>query len=164
MKLKSISLPWVFLTACVVILASWAISLRNDISLGWRGYVCSLSDGLVRCWEWDNVEANLHLSHRKTTPYNYGFAAPRGYIRFPGGSHAVQWFVVPLWIIFVPSAFIAFLLFHRSNRFPKNCCSTCGYNLTGNVSGVCSECGTPAGDRKSQTEDMSSATIEDSAE
>ena len=28
-------------------------------------------------------------------------------------------------------------------RFPAGHCFTCGYNLTGNVSGICPECGTP---------------------
>jgi len=26
--------------------------------------------------------------------------------------------------------------------YPSSCCQFCGYNLTGNVSGICSECGT----------------------
>jgi rubrerythrin len=28
------------------------------------------------------------------------------------------------------------------------CCPSCGYNLTGNESGICPECGTPARDKK----------------
>ena len=28
-------------------------------------------------------------------------------------------------------------------KLRPECCLTCGYNLTGNVSGVCPECGTP---------------------
>ncbi len=27
-------------------------------------------------------------------------------------------------------------------RFSRECCQACGYNLTGNVSGICPECGT----------------------
>ena len=50
---------------------------------------------------------------------------------------------VPLWIpflaIMVPSL-IAWW-FSRS-RFPPGFCQQCGYNLTGNTSGICSECGT----------------------
>ena len=30
-----------------------------------------------------------------------------------------------------------------SNKPPPGHCTICGYNLTGNVSGICSECGTP---------------------
>jgi predicted Zn-ribbon and HTH transcriptional regulator len=33
----------------------------------------------------------------------------------------------------------------RRYRLTHGLCLTCGYNLTGNVSGRCPECGTPAG-------------------
>jgi hypothetical protein len=37
----------------------------------------------------------------------------------------------------------AITLVHRNPReLPSHICSTCGYDLTGNVSGVCPECGT----------------------
>jgi len=31
----------------------------------------------------------------------------------------------------------------RRRRAPPDACRKCGYNLTGNVSGICPECGTP---------------------
>lgn len=48
---------------------------------------------------------------------------------------------VPLW---APAAVfvLAFGLLHRLDRRPKpGHCGSCGYNLTGNLSGVCPECG-----------------------
>ena len=33
--------------------------------------------------------------------------------------------------------------FQLRRPFPAGCCHRCGYNLTGNVSGICPECGTP---------------------
>lgn len=33
----------------------------------------------------------------------------------------------------------------RARRRRRGCCLKCGYNLTGNVSGVCPECGAPVG-------------------
>jgi len=33
-------------------------------------------------------------------------------------------------------------------QYPVGCCRICGYNLTGNVSGRCPECGTATGDTK----------------
>jgi hypothetical protein len=36
----------------------------------------------------------------------------------------------------------------RMGRYPIGHCQTCGYNLTGNVSGACPECGTAVGDAR----------------
>ncbi len=46
---------------------------------------------------------------------------------------------VPILIIGVPTAF---LWLRDRRRIPPGHCSYCGYNLTGNVSGMCPECGT----------------------
>jgi hypothetical protein len=71
-------------------------------------------------------------------------------------THAVQWMPrvsrsvsgltisLPLWLplllIVVPTA----LVFWRDcRRIPPHCCQSCGYNLTGNISGTCPECGRP---------------------
>ena len=51
---------------------------------------------------------------------------------------------LPLWIPFVLVAVpTAFLWWRDRHRIPPGRCQKCGYNLTGNVSGVCPECGTP---------------------
>jgi len=43
-------------------------------------------------------------------------------------------------------------LVRRRQRPSLERCVKCGYNLRGNVSGVCSECGTPINVSKSETE------------
>jgi len=40
---------------------------------------------------------------------------------------------------------------HRYGQVPKDKCLSCGYNLTGNVSGVCPECGAPLHDEQRET-------------
>ena len=53
------------------------------------------------------------------------------------------WYVgVPMWILLGIVAGTTAFLWHRDRlAFPRGHCATCGYNLTGNVSGVCPECG-----------------------
>ncbi|MFH1746133.1 MAG: glycosyltransferase family 39 protein [Planctomycetota bacterium] len=49
---------------------------------------------------------------------------------------------LPLWPFVALPALLAIWLWRRDRRrFPANHCQCCGYNLTGNQSGVCPECG-----------------------
>lgn len=66
-------------------------------------------------------------------------------IAAPGNILAVHYTGLPLWI---PLALLLILEIGilrepwlRYSRRRRNCCVHCGYNLTGNVSGICSECG-----------------------
>ena len=61
-----------------------------------------------------------------------------------GGAGGLRGFVCPLWLVFLCTALPPTMLWllRPRVRFPTGHCQTCGYNLTGNVSGVCPECGT----------------------
>ncbi len=59
-----------------------------------------------------------------------------------------NWWVIgrgPVWPLAVGLAILptARLIARRINRPRAGCCRRCGYDLTGNTSGVCPECGTP---------------------
>ena len=58
-----------------------------------------------------------------------------------GFSRAYTAVRVPLWIPLATLAAVTWWLGWRRRRFPAGHCQTCGYNLTGNVSGRCPECG-----------------------
>ena len=49
--------------------------------------------------------------------------------------------VIPFWFAFALAATAFVLLWRRARRLPPGHCRGCGYNLTGNVSGRCPECG-----------------------
>ena len=54
---------------------------------------------------------------------------------------------VPAWMVTLVVAIPTFVLFRFDRRrIPPDHCHKCGYNLTGNVSGRCPECGTPVKD------------------
>lgn len=48
---------------------------------------------------------------------------------------------LPLWIPFLLTAVPTGFLCYRDRRIPPGHCQSCGYDLTGNVSRVCPECG-----------------------
>lgn len=62
-------------------------------------------------------------------------------------AYCAQGVAVPFWFLFASTAAFPTLAFIRSplrryHRRRNGWCITCGYNLTGNTSGVCPECGT----------------------
>lgn len=50
---------------------------------------------------------------------------------------------VPMWMVFLLVVAPTALFWWRDRRYPPGHCQRCGYNLTGNVSGKCPECGKP---------------------
>jgi hypothetical protein len=65
------------------------------------------------------------------------------YYGHPSGSGFLL--VIPFWLLSSALAIpTTFLWWRDRKRFPAGHCQTCGYDLTGNVSGVCPECGKEA--------------------
>ena len=52
--------------------------------------------------------------------------------------------ILPLWIPIVLCLVVAALAHRRARKPAPGACRKCGYDLTGNVTGVCPECGNPA--------------------
>jgi hypothetical protein len=53
--------------------------------------------------------------------------------------------LVPLWIPIVLVAGLTYWAHRRARGFPPGHCRRCGYDLTGNISGTCPECGFHSG-------------------
>lgn len=70
-------------------------------------------------------------------------APPEGMFRIEGrrlvSASAPFWFLAGM-AGALPLLWLGLLL-ERRMRAPSGCCAACGYNLTGNTTGVCSECG-----------------------
>ena len=52
---------------------------------------------------------------------------------------------LPVWMTALVAGLPTVWLWRRDRRPPEGYCRMCGYDLTGNVSGRCSECGMPVG-------------------
>jgi hypothetical protein len=71
-------------------------------------------------------------------------------------NYAWAYLMFPLWVpslAFAAMSVPALRYFTRFRRMHSSgSCSTCGYNLTGNTSGVCPECGTPVSNKPEAVE------------
>lgn len=56
------------------------------------------------------------------------------------GGAGVRFMLIPLWLPLALATMPTAFLWHR-RRIPPGHCQRCGYDLTGNVSGRCPECG-----------------------
>lgn len=67
----------------------------------------------------------------------YGLSLPRSR---KGGAELE----IPLWLPFVIAAAPAAWLWSHTRQRPAGRCEHCDYDLTGNISGICPECGQSA--------------------
>lgn len=71
---------------------------------------------------------------------DYGLTLPSLHYRY--GRFFSLW--VPVWTMMTPFGVLLGLSYWTERRQRRlSVCSACGYDLTGNVSGICPECGTP---------------------
>lgn len=135
------------LVVCLVLLlltaALWAVSHTTwgRASLQPR-YVTAFAHGGDEIWLYAGIsDERISLEVRAARPFvqkgpmRYSVALWTRSIRAP------LWLVCP--VIAATCALLAYLdrRSRRRHRISSGCCIRCGYNLTGNVSGVCPECG-----------------------
>jgi hypothetical protein len=155
---KGRTLKWAGLVLSLLIGSVWLASFRvgwiwvgsHDYTTnGWGskrlvGPVFSVSYGCA----WAHQATVVDLSWISMSSWRvYGLPEPPpdwpGYRWRPAASlQPAWWFVLPLWIPLMLAAVpTAVLWWTDRRRIPPGHCRKCGYNLTGNVSGVCPECG-----------------------
>ena len=128
-----------------MLVVAWGVGLRW--SVGWRVYRSTgcMDVGLAEgglSYESTPWKANLTLGPRfefyKRTTFAVGNVWLPKHLKASGGS----FLFCPIWMLLLPVALPAAYLFYRDRRHPPGHCPRCGYDLTGNESGVCPECGT----------------------
>ena len=147
------------LLLCVAVVALWVMSFRHAdaikysdgqtswvVASGRAGLLAwAYGDGMSKDWpgwhRWRG-EPDTVLGTAWPPPGRLGFALQ--FFRWKADSPSLRGSVLcPHWFAATPLAlFVGRRLRRvRSTRVPPGTCPTCGYNLTGNVSGVCPECG-----------------------
>jgi len=135
-------LKWVGTAGCILILAAYSASVQWSVSYRGRQNLVDLSAGVLAFVHTPLPDKPLgwRIDRNPQAPYlmgigQYACGTIRG--RFVCSIELPLW--LPLLLVAVPTA----LLWWRDRRYPAGHCRNCGYDLTGNVSGVCPECGTP---------------------
>ena len=133
---------WMGLGVCVVTLAVWALSTRfhltywqSDLSFkvtAFHGRIEFTLSKYSTSWA-----GSPGLSWGRV-PFYGGFVPP-GY--WDGGMR--KWLKLPFWLLVIAALIPTCILWYRDRRPRKGHCTNCGYNLTGNESGMCPECATP---------------------
>jgi hypothetical protein len=134
-------LKWVGLVGCVVLTAAWGITLFCTF-----GYMGSST---AAWFQYDGaVVVAYYAQTAEVRPGWFAFDdrppdpdqlwLPR---RVAGAGR--DYFAIPVWMPILLLALPTATLWYRDRRPPKGHCQNCGYNLTGNVSGRCPECGEP---------------------
>ena len=110
----------------------------------------SLLQGRLKGWVvMQNMRDRPEVWHADTVPIGTvraggGWISNFDSIQSPGYSH--RSLMVPLWfacpLTALPTALWIFSFARRRRLIRSGHCVVCGYNLTGNVSGKCPECGT----------------------
>ena len=154
-------LKWAGLAICVLILVAWGISIRWLITYGYHVGRVQLGRGLVSVSQdnsyvrrgfpgfpgWTFHRLSSGTGNQRSLLYLFGMQLPRTHVLIStGGNPAVDVtrpIQLPLWLPFLLAAVPTWFLFYRDRRrrIPPGHCQRCGYNLTGNTSGICPECG-----------------------
>ena len=157
------------LLLCVAVATLWVRSYRAAEVLYWigedaaGGQACAARasrGGLVFSREsWDAGVGGLRRGYRpglrretepplllKVNRFGFGAGGISGTAVGPAFSGESRWVTIPLWLVPIlaatPAAARGVAAVRRRLRpKPLNPCRHCGYDLTGNVSGVCPECG-----------------------
>ena len=136
------------LAGCVLVLVAWGVS-----SFKW-----------IHCYRYDGThnrqycfgQGYISLYH-STGPALDNSGWQVGHFRNTGAAErlglrvlprifrqrkpAILTLKIPIWLALVVIALPTAILWYRDRRPPKGHCQSCGYDLTGNVSGICPECG-----------------------
>lgn len=137
---------WVGTCLTALVLAAWGASYAkfSALWLGKTSVTCFQGElSLFAYLVSDSAEPPLGEWLRKHvpnmvehTPLHYGYFSA---VHMPGGSHLLS---VPIWllllVVVIPSTALWWL--DRRRILPGHC-GKCAYDLTGNVTGRCPECG-----------------------
>ena len=143
---------WTALSLSTLFVLVWFLSLYYSVSYrrsdaGW-GFTLEAGAVIVGTWMPDARQVaqvdRLMGWNMFDRGYDFTDRPLEWWVKREKGWMGEELLCLPLWLMFL-TVLIPTIYFWWGDRrrIPPGCCKTCGYNLTGNVSGVCPECHEP---------------------
>jgi hypothetical protein len=126
----------------------WACSGQGEINVGFETLRHAGRQGRANVQRWRLQQMQATEDERRLRAE--GRLPPAVWLSSSISAHAairpdpIVSLTIPRWVLLVllPAVPLTCRILRR-RRFMKGTCRACGYNLTGNTSGVCTECGKP---------------------
>ena len=135
------SVKWAGIVCCVVLATAWLATAWWTVGYSWRSqHVVSLRGGRFMWVNAKGVGSGAFARRERYPRLDWDLAMNLSSITAPPYIHAPI-IHLPLWIPLVASCAATLVWCHRVRPIPFGHCQRCGYDLTGNVSGTCPECG-----------------------
>ncbi len=132
---------WAGLVVCVLIVVTWVVSQRWVCWYDGDGWALACGSGAIGVGTGVAYNpAGWQVLDSGWDDFRWRYQLPR-FTRISGGTVAGTEYSIPLWMPLLAVAIPTAILWRRDRRKPPGHCRKCGYNLTGNVSGRCPECG-----------------------
>jgi hypothetical protein len=134
---------WSGIASCALVVVVWAMSIRACWATNLLSGHARLSDGALFYYYRYSLPPGLH---RFDTMGQFGFRLPIIRLRTRNDATVI---VLPLWVLFsFGCAPIALSVIRSFRSRTIGHCGHCNYDLTGNTSGTCPECGNPCADNE----------------
>jgi hypothetical protein len=139
-------LKWGGLMLSLLIMVAWALCSGRQPHCWIGSFFCGVSDNRAYFFLLSEESRN-QLRQGRWNPSAEDRAIVIllvGFLSSPSWRPSLEGRIlsVPLWMPFLLVATSTVIFFWRDRSIPPNHCQRCRYNLTGNTSGVCPECGT----------------------
>lgn len=142
--------PWMWTAALLFSLFAWFASIVWTFEYTSESYTIGVADGRGIYYSIGRMDLPAYSLGFRCSANSHGVKESFGFafktlpeVDIKG---TIKQVIVPFWplvtVLAVPTC-ISWVRWHRNLRRAVGLCSKCGYDLTGNESGVCSECGTP---------------------
>lgn len=132
-------LKWIGLSALLSLMAIWTISLYWSLYYSGIGWGCAILEaGQFRAYKGGTSGAGWIFAKNDPAPALHWWWPSWRY-----GSSTSMELAFPVWTAMLMAGLLTLIAWRHSRRIGPGYCKDCSYDLTGNTSGVCPECGKP---------------------